>query len=311
MLLTGIEGVGKRTAAMVFAMACNCTVIRDNGFEFAENPCEACSACNKIRSGIHPDIIHIQASGNFIRIDQIRSLWHTLSMKPYEARMRVVIISNAQVLNPEAGNALLKALEEPPARTIFILTALQTSDLLPTIVSRCRHIRFQPLPPEDLVGILTEKKHLEPEHADVIAAMAGGSVSNALAMADSDWLVHRNWLIREVEALPERPLNLLMAFAVKLAENKKQLVNNLDIIKSWLRDLMVFKYSPDTVFNRDLMEKIRMCSTRFSDGLLISNIEAIEAVRKSMTSNANVRLALDNLVLHLAGYGVEPGRPGV
>ena len=80
-----------------------------------------------------------------IKIDQIRELCQVLTMKPYEARVRVVIIADAHTLNPAAGNALLKMLEEPPARTVLILTAPQTGDLLPTIVSRCQHIRFKPI----------------------------------------------------------------------------------------------------------------------------------------------------------------------
>ena len=158
LLFTGIEGVGKQSAAVTFAMACNCTGdFSENKFEWRDNrtaddhstadprhitnPCGNCKPCRKIESKNHPDIIRIKPSGVFIKIDQIRALCQTLAMKPYEAGIRVVLISDAQAMNPAAGNALLKVLEEPPTGTILILVANHTADLLPTIVSRCRHIR--------------------------------------------------------------------------------------------------------------------------------------------------------------------------
>jgi len=160
LLFTGIEGVGKERAAVALAMAFNCAENRsgsdaagvdlrrsdhaDANRPFTIKPCGICKSCRKIDSDNHPDIIRLKPSGPFIKIDQIRALCQTLAMKPYEAGMRVVIISEAQAMNPAAGNALLKMLEEPPARTILILVAAHPSDLLPTIVSRCQHIRFNP-----------------------------------------------------------------------------------------------------------------------------------------------------------------------
>ncbi|MHA1128274.1 MAG: DNA polymerase III subunit delta', partial [Alphaproteobacteria bacterium] len=82
-------------------------------------------------------------------------------MKPYEAEMRVVIISEAQAMNPAAGNALLKMLEEPPARTILVLIAAHTSDLLPTIVSRCQHIRFNPISKINLESVLVREHGID------------------------------------------------------------------------------------------------------------------------------------------------------
>ena len=110
LLFTGIEGVGKLAAAMTFAMACNCTtqLYNQKKSEDISGPCDQCRSCKKIRSGNHPDIIHIKPSGHYIKIAQIRSLCQTLAMKPYEARLRVVIISDSQAMNPQAGNALLK-----------------------------------------------------------------------------------------------------------------------------------------------------------------------------------------------------------
>jgi DNA polymerase-3 subunit delta' len=126
LLFCGIDTAGKRNAAVTFALACNClsrcpetrrmTVAATSPEIQASRmsiPAAAASAAGKILSDNHPDIFNISPTGAMIRIAQIRGLGEALSMKPYEARRRFVIISDAQTLNPEAGNAILKLLEEP------------------------------------------------------------------------------------------------------------------------------------------------------------------------------------------------------
>ena len=106
--------------------------------------CGQCQPCRQILANSHPDIISVKPQGDTLRINQIRELLGLLAMKPHSAKHRVVIIAESHTMNPEAANALLKVLEEPPANTTLILTAAQKSDLLPTILSRCRHIGSSP-----------------------------------------------------------------------------------------------------------------------------------------------------------------------
>ena len=320
LLFIGIEGVGKQTAAIALAMACNCMAIKPKYFSermktrsdgytpynqiTTINPCGCCKSCRKIESGNHPDIILLKPSGPFIRIGQIRDLCGTLAMKPYEARLRVVIISDAQALNPAAGNALLKVLEEPPERTILILTAMQTSDLLPTVVSRCQHIRFNPIPRKNLEELLIEKQGVHPDDAKVIAIMANGSFSKALFMSRSlnrsNWINRRIWLINEVESLSSRPIGSLMALAAKLSKNKELLADSLEVIKSWLRDLIIFKYHPEKIINKDLKDKIQRASMKMTDALLLSKIDYIQSAQKNIRANTNLRLTLEVLIMRLA-----------
>ena len=267
----------------------------------ASNPCLRCRSCRKIKSGNHPDIIFIKPSGPFIRINQIRSLCHTLGMKPYEARQRVVIISEAQAMNPEAGNALLKVLEEPPERTLLILTALQTSDLLPTIVSRCQLIRFNPISPKNIAGFLVGKKGLAPSDAMILATLANGSLSKAILMDQADWIKRRNWLIDEVEALPSRSVGPRLAFAERLAKNKDVLADSLEVIKLWLRDLVIYHYDPAKIINRDLVDKIQSASQRMRVESILSKLDAILSAQKNMSANSNLRLTMEVLTFRLAG----------
>lgn len=309
LLFTGIEGVGKLNAALAFAMACNCTAQMQNAESRVGNekiiqnptdPCGACRSCRKIKSGNHPDIIIIEPYGPLIRIDQIRALCHTLAMKPYEARLRVVIISEAQAMNPEAGNALLKVLEEPPDRTILILTATQTSDLLPTIVSRCQHIRFNPISRKSIEALLIKEQGIDPDNAMIIAAMANGSFSKALAMHKANWINQRNWLINEVESLSSRPICLLLAFAERLSKNKETIVDSLEVMKSWFRDLVICNYDTEKIINKDLTDKIRYASQKITVNSLLLKIKAIQTAQKDIGANTNLRLALEVMIMRLA-----------
>ena len=112
--------------------------------------------------------------GPTIKLDQIRSLKQRLSFRPFEGKWRIVIIEDAQDLREEAGNALLKLLEEPPKQNLFVLTALEPQMLLPTIVSRCCHVRLQPLEEIWIERYLLEAQGLTPPQAKKIAAMADG-----------------------------------------------------------------------------------------------------------------------------------------
>jgi DNA polymerase-3 subunit delta' len=319
LLFIGIEGVGKRTAAMALALACNCKAldpeqftermkIRDGNLPSDQiktfSPCGRCNSCRKIESGNHPDIIVLNPSGPFIRIGQIRELCGTLAMKPYEARLRVVIISDAQTLNPSAGNALLKVLEEPPDRTMLILTTLQTSDLLPTIVSRCQHIRFYPVSRKNLESLLIQRYHANPDEAKTIAILANGSVSKAVSMINSinriNWISRRIWLINEVESLPAMSMGSRMAFAEKLSKQKEILAESLEVIKVWCRDLVICKYHPEKIINRDLTDRIQRASKNMKVTSLISKIDDVESAQKNIQANTNLRLTLEVLIMRLA-----------
>jgi DNA polymerase-3 subunit delta' len=314
LLFTGIEGVGKHTAAITFAMALNCTAPAKIGKSAAQDekeistpngPCAGCRPCKKIQTGSHPDIIPIKPQGQFIRIDQIRDLCRILSLKPYEARRRVVIVSDAHTMNPSAGNALLKILEEPPDQTILILIALRASELLPTILSRCQHIRFNPISRENLKAFLMEEEGMDSDGATVLATLANGSLSKARSLSRANWINRRKWLIKACgldssDALSSSSVGSLLAFAEKLSKNKELLGESLEIIKSYLRDLVVWKYCPDRIINKDFMDWMPQISRKNSQASLLSKIEAIHEVQRDIQTNTNLRLALDVLILRIA-----------
>jgi len=316
LLFTGIEGVGKEHAAVVLAMACNCTQNREGldaqrvdihppdfpGSQrtFATQPCGSCKSCCKIKSGHHPDIVRLKPSGPIIKIDQIRTLCRTLAMKPYEADMRVAIISDAQAMNPAAANALLKVLEEPPARTILVLIAAHTSDLLPTIVSRCQHIRFNPISKKNLETLLVQEHGIDAGDAIIIAAMAAGSLSSALRMYQTNWIQRRYWLINELNSVSAGSMNRLLAFGDQLAKNKDDLPQTLEVLKSWLRDLVIAKTHPERIANHDLAAMLQQTSQKMSLTSLFAKFETIQCAQNSIQTGTNLRLAMESMVLKLS-----------
>lgn len=300
LLFTGIDGVGKRNVALLFAMACNCA-------NNEHQPCGICKSCGKIKAENHPDILCVKPSNLLIKIDQIRSLLNVFALKPYEAHFRVVIISDAQTMNDSAANALLKALEEPPNQTILILTAVQSSDLLPTIVSRCQQIRFNPISQKNISAMLVNEKGIDSDNATLIASMANGSYSKALSMIKPQafWINLRNWLISAIgmdkpETLPSHPVNELMAFAEKLSKNKQFAMDCLEIINSWLRDLVVYKYRPEKIMHKDMISAIKYASHNISTQSLLLKIDVIHTALQNIRANLNLRLTMESLIIKLA-----------
>jgi len=308
-LFYGEEGVGKKTAAYAFAMACNC----DKGLSYrgktdkkaalvsGEIPCGRCRACKKILSGNHPDIHIVAPSGDIIRIDQILSLCSRLKLKPNEARLRVAIIACADTMNERSANALLKELEEPPQNTLFILTAKNSGGLLQTIISRCRPIRFNPIPQKRLASFLMDRHGLEADTAGIVATLANGSISRALSIKDGDWRSLRNWIIDILEDIDRQDAARRFLFAKSLAEKKKDIGYILAIMKTWYRDLAVFAHDQDAIINHDIPERIKKGSVRFDEKKLIACLEAIEDCEQSVSANADLLLALDALLLRLSG----------
>lgn len=301
------------TAAMVFAMSCNCSNIQlhavhspnkdtptDRPIRDNIEPCGKCRSCKKIISKNHPDIHVIKPTGDILKVEQIRALCQKLVLKPYEAIIRLAIIADAHKLNSEAGNTLLKTLEEPPDRTIFILTTLQASDLLPTIASRCQHIRFNPITRHSIQAYIENKYDLDPTTAAAVSSLAGGSVTRAETIVSTNWIDKRKWIIDEMEALPSRSLSLRLSFSEALSKNKNRLSLSFEVMKNWLRDLLVYKYSPENIINTDLLNKIEVASKQTSENTLISKLKSIEKAERDIKANANLRLTLDALIIMLS-----------
>lgn len=193
-LFVGPEGVGKRTFALGLAQALLC----ERSPETALNPCGACPSCLQIDAGMHPDVLRVETpeDKHELPIRVIRELCLDLGLKPMHGTRRVAIVDDADDLNDEAANAFLKTLEEPPPGSVLILIGTSAEMQLDTIVSRCRVVRFEPLEPNVLAGVLVEQGvTADPSVALELAGRAEGSVSRAKGLADPDLGKFRRGLI--------------------------------------------------------------------------------------------------------------------
>src|SRR6478609_5184600 len=181
-IFSGARGVGKTTAARILAKALNCV----NGP--TPEPCGECDSCKEIAGGSSLDVIEIDAASNR-GIDQIRELREMVRYAPAAARSKVVILDEAHMLTGEASNALLKTLEEPPDRVIFVMATTEPENLVDTIRSRSQHFHFRALTFGEITQRLqyiaqNERLQIEPGALSVIARMAEGSMRDALSLLE-------------------------------------------------------------------------------------------------------------------------------
>lgn len=309
LLFTGVDGIGKATTARALAMVLNCQhpLPAGPGRPWPD-ACGRCRSCRRIAGRLHPDVIQLEPEGAFFKIGQIRALLDVLALKPYEARFRVAILGDAQAMTAAAANALLKILEEPPDQTILVLTAGGASDLLPTIVSRCQPVRFAPLDPDRIVERLVEGHGVAVEDAVVLAALAGGSLAAALALARqgaaAHWRRRRDWLARLLPALGREGPAVALAAAEVLARDGRRATESLELIKTWLRDQLVVDQRPALVVHGDRRDDLQHLARQDRDtGRRIEQIRRIQAAQRALEANAAVRLTLESLFLDLVKDG--------
>ena len=179
-LFTGIKGVGKTTTANAFVFHLLC--------KEKKSPCGECSSCKKLIKEVHPDVLKIFPEKKEITIKQVREVIQFLKYRPIEGEYKVIIIDQAEKMNLEAANALLKSLEEPPEFAIFILITENFTKLLPTIVSRSQVVRFHSLPKEVIVKELKKRYWFEDEVAESLADISQGSLGFAMELAEKGGL---------------------------------------------------------------------------------------------------------------------------
>jgi DNA polymerase III subunit delta' len=193
-LFAGPEGVGKRTFALKLAQSLLCERVP----EAALDPCEVCPACLQVKNGAHPDLLQVARpeEKHDLPISLIRELCLDLGLKPMHGTRRVAIVDDADDLNDEAANAFLKTLEEPPPGSVLILIGTSPEVQLDTIVSRCRVVRFDPLPEPELAALLVvQGVTSDPVEAARLARLGEGSASRARGLAEPELEVFRRGMI--------------------------------------------------------------------------------------------------------------------
>jgi DNA polymerase-3 subunit delta' len=308
-LFTGSEGIGKATTALAFALMLNC---EDPGDDDA---CTRCESCRKIVDGNHPDVLLIEPEkeGRAIKIGQIREIERQLGFSPVSANYRVMIIDPAERMTDEAANAFLKTLEEPPPRNVFILTARDPGDLLPTIVSRCQQVPFKPLAPGYIADFLARELGVDPERARLVARLSEGSLGRAQKLANDEVFEERKQWLERLSGVIGGPLDALLDLAQECSSLEKSTPGDMmgpreekislmmGIWKSWYRDLLVIKQggTQDLVFNSDLSSRLEEAASGYTVDGLMGALSVISRAERDLMNNRNPLLLLERSLLGL------------
>lgn len=295
-LFSGIPAIGKRTLAREFVKAINCENVDSLG-----DSCDECSSCRKIQHASHPDVFFVEAEGQFIRIASIRQIQERTKCKPLEAKRRAFIIDDADKMNEEAANSLLKMLEEPSLVNILILVTAKPYSMPQTIISRCQHMRFNPLSAETVAGFLVSEVEMDNQRALLLASLSGGSIGNALNLNKEDIVAYRTELLNLLSTTNRKDPFSLINFASFLGQKKKEIRQGLDILNTFFRDVLVFKEvrKQEMLINQDNASFVSTCAARLSGEQILQNLEQIEKAGDIIEQNVNKSLTLETMAFKL------------
>jgi len=294
-LFAGAPGLGRRTLALRFAQALNCTQTSQPGI-----PCGKCRDCRQIEAMSHPDltIIQAEAEGGTLKVDQVREARRSLTLKPYQSKYRVVVFLRFQEANDNAANALLKVLEEAPSYAVLILTADNPEQLLPTINSRCEVLRLRPLPLEVVEAFLKEKGADEGT-AGLISHISGGRPGYALRlMQDPSALEFRQAKLADLQTLLPASRVDKFAYADKLSRDKDAMRSVLQLWVSFWRDVLLQVGGASTpIANADHVQEIEFLAGLVSLPEVRRVVSDLEKALERMDANVNARLLAEVLLL--------------
>ena len=320
-LFVGPRQVGRRTVALWLARLVNCDQAKphnqvaplgpDGSAPTDVGPCDRCSACRRIMHGNYPDVMVVEPEvdefGEVKRgvlIEQIREVVERRApLRPYEGRVKVFVIRGADTMTPQAANAFLKTLEEPPAATLFVLTAADQARLLPTIVSRCQTVTLRPVPIRTLAAALAaweDWPDRDPGRAELYARLSGRCPGAAvLATQQPDYLAERQHWLDQVNDLVSADRHQRLATVANMT-TRSAAAPLLDQWLTWWRDLLLLRSgSGEGITHWDQHAVLANLAARLRPSEIAAFLRRIEETRDQIERNANVRLAFEVLVLDM------------
>jgi DNA polymerase III subunit delta' len=324
LLFVGEEGIGKKLFALEAARTLNCRSLKDG------RACETCSACVRILKINYPtsadsddwkqmiwtdhrDVGMVVAPKRVLRVEQMRAIEREANYRPVEGKARVFIVDEADKLNDNSANALLKVLEEPPSTSHIILITSRPAMLLPTILSRCQVIRFSPLAPKEIENYLISNKILDAKSAKLRARAAAGSISRALSGDAGTFAAQRKAMLTVVESLvisENRAQLLRSAEQLNEAQFKDEFEERLDVLETLIRDAWMLSLGSqrEQLVNEDMAGELEAISRKMDPSKAAAWILEIEDMREQLIVNINRKAATDALFLQMASGEIPTKR---
>ncbi|MCR5672436.1 MAG: DNA polymerase III subunit [Lachnospiraceae bacterium] len=296
-LITGESMQGKEFIARIFANALVCEN-PSHGFD----PCGKCRSCIQAASGNHPDIITVTHDRpGTVSVDDVRTqIVSDVQIKPYQSKWKIYIMNEAEKMTPQAQNALLKTLEEPPEYTVIILLSTSEAAMLPTILSRCVRLDMRPVEDKIVRQYLMKEVKIPDYQADVCVAFARGNIGKARSLAVSeDFEGIKDEAVRILKFIKKMDTADLIGSLRKLEEYRLSVDDLLDIMMIWYRDVLLYKATmdADAIVFKDEGERIRKEASESSYDGIETIIACIEKTKERLKANVNFELAMELLLL--------------
>ncbi|MCX6552035.1 MAG: DNA polymerase III subunit delta' [Acidobacteria bacterium] len=320
LVFAGPDGVGKKRVALTVAQAMNCLSPVEDAAAGLRDACGTCISCRKIERGLHPDVKLVAPEDNgSIKIEPIREVVGQTAYRPFEGRARVVVIDQADLMGEDAQNALLKTLEEPPLRNVFILVTARPMLLLDTVRSRCCQLRFAPLASGEIATALMARHGFAEREARAAAALAGGSLGRAIESATGEMAEARAVataiLIEATRAADARGRLAVGAALLQTAGKKGKekdgkgqasdrgaLAVRLRALSSLLRDvtLLTTRAPEQALVNLDLRAELEPVARYYDRDRLVRAFSAVgRALAALERHNASPKIVVDWLAFQL------------
>ena len=294
-IISGDAGSGKKALAYAFADTLECEA---GGTE----PCGNCQSCLQISTGNYPDIITVtHEKPNLISVDEVREqLVNTVDVKPYKGKYKIYVIPDAELLNVQAQNAILKTIEEPPSYAVFLLLTENAETLLPTINSRCVMLKLRNIKDTLIKKYLMENLEIPDYKADMCTAFAQGNMGRAIMLANSDHFNEiREEAVQLLKHISEMELNEIVAAVKNISVYKLEITDYLDIIMIWYRDVLLYKATKeiDKVVFKDQLQSIKEQARKSSYEGIELILESLEKAKARLKANVNFDLVMELLFL--------------
>ena len=290
-------------AAVALAQFLNCP---NRG---ADDSCGTCASCMRIARRVHADVLLIEPGDTgTIKIDQIRDAIERSAYRPFEGRRRVVIVDDADAVNEEAQNALLKTLEEPPAASTFVLVTSRPDVLLPTVRSRCQRLRFGRLSPADVATVLVREHGYADTAAHAAASQSDGSIGLALEGGSEEFVEARDAAagLLEIVAVSNDPRRRLdgakaLSGAARGGSDRDELARRLRALSSILRDLGLLLSRADerALANADLRSLLQRLQRSFDGERALRAFTAVDRALGALDRNASPKIVADWLAFQI------------
>lgn len=289
-LFTGERGSGRNDAALSVAAVLLCAG--------DHKPCGDCRGCRLFTADTHPDFVRVEPEKGTIKTDAVRRVLAGLREKPFGDACRAVLIQDAQDMTPQAQNCLLKTLEEPPERAVFLLVCHSERELLPTIVSRCQTVRMPGEPLSAVSERLASGLRLDRERAGLIARLSQGHYARALEWADENGpMALREGLFRLLSELCGGSADPLSGYAF-LQSHKEDTLRLLDVLRDILTDVLLIKQG-GAARNTDHARELERMAARFYGPALQRLMEYTAGLGGLLNRNVHHQMLMEDLLLKI------------